>query len=148
MTGLLRMSKSWILHSAEGSKIEFTPLFEVSDDGNDVECKGIKMKVAGKSYSLNFINLFQFIYFISNEELRRGLALRYDRRVNRIPYEVMFKLTPEETKEAVVKRRIELPVDELSMAIARNEAWKLMHGVIAKLNTGVKPWELFKGRKK
>ena len=144
------MSESWEIRSAEGHKVKFTPKFEVIDDPDkqDVECKNITITIDGKDYTFNFINLFQFIYFVSSEEFRRGLALRYQRRVNNIPYEVSFKLSKEECDKAFATRRIELPVDELTMAVARNEAWKLMPGVQTKLRTGVNPADLFKGRKK
>ena len=140
------MNKKWVIKSAEGDRVEFYPKFDVSPDGQDVECKEIEIKIKDKKYTFNFINLFQFIYFISNEELRRGLALRMQRRVNRIPYDVTFKLSKEEIQDGMVKRRVELPVDELTMAIARNEAWKIMPIIKNLIAIGKKPWEIFKGR--
>jgi hypothetical protein len=118
------MTKKWKLKSGEGKVVEFYPIFEVTKDGQDAECKVIKIKIDDKEYTLNFVNIFQFIYFICNEELRQGLALRYQRRVNYIPYDVNFKLDEEEIKKGWAKRRINLPIDELSMAVARNEGWK------------------------
>lgn len=141
------MSKTWTIKSGNGDKFKFTPVFETSPDGQDVECKDIIITVKDKDYKFNFINLYQFMYFAASEELRQGLAMRYQRRVNRIPYEVIFKLSEDEIRAKFAKRRIELPIDELTMAIARNEAWKLMPGVKTKILDGVKPWQLFKGRK-
>ncbi len=117
------MTKKWRLKSAEGKVIEFLPVFEVNKD-NEVECKIIKVKIEDKEYTLNFLNLFQFIYFISNEELRQGLALRYQRKVNYIPYDVFFQLDKEEIQKGSAKRRINLPVDELSIAYAKQEGTK------------------------
>ena len=132
--------------SDQQNHIIIDTIFETSEDGQDIECKAIQMKHEGKNYTFNFMNLFQFMYFISNEELRQGLAMRYQRRANRIPYEVTFKLSPEEITRGMCKRRIELTVDELAMAIARNEAWKLMPHVQKQILEGAKPQELFKGR--
>jgi len=102
--------------------------------------------VEDKAYKFNFVNLFQFIYFISNEELRQSLALRYQRRINKIPYDLSFKLDKEEIEKGFAKRRVELPVDEITMAIARNEAFKLMPGVLKTIGSGKNPQDLFKGR--
>ncbi len=140
----------WRIKSAEGEVFEFLPIFEVTDrpgeEAKDIECKVIQIKIKDQTYSFNFINLFQFIYFVSSEEFRKGLQLRYERRINNIPYEVSFKISEEEKRNGFVKRRINLPIDELSMAIARNEAHKLWPMVKQKILNGFKPSELFKGR--
>ena len=142
------MSKPWKIKSAEGKKFEFLPVFDTyenpTQEGKDVECKNIIIKIDGKNYTFNFINLFQFIYFVANEELRQQLQTRYQRRINRIPYEVTFKLSDDEVKDKMAKRRINLSVDEITMAIARNEAWKLLPKVAMETLRGKKPWELFK----
>ena len=121
-------SKTWGIRTAEGKKIEFLPIFEVYENPNeemkDVECKAIQLKIDDKKYTFNFINIFQFIYFICNEELRMSLAQRYERRVNRIPYDVTFKLSDQEIKDKMCKRRIELPLDEVSVAYAKQEGLK------------------------
>lgn len=142
------MKKTWTIKSIEGKKIDFSPIWEVyekpNNEGKDVECKAVQLEIDDKKYTFNFLNLYQFMYFIANEELRQGLLQRYERRVNKIPYDVTFKLTSEEQKEGMVKRRIELTIDELTMAIARNEAFKLMPQVKSNILKGIKPWELFK----
>lgn len=122
--------KYWKLKSAQGKAFEFFPVFEVDDKQQElkVECKKIDIKVDGKIYTFDFANLYQFIYFIANEELRRSLLLRYERKVNYIPYEVTFKLTEQEKQTGIAQRHIELTVDEITMAIARNEALKIKTG--------------------
>jgi len=139
-------SKSWTIKSAEGKKFKFIPVFANTEGQDDIECKEIIIEVEDKAYKFNFVNLFQFIYFISNEELRQSLALRYQRRINKIPYDLSFKLDKEEIEKGFAKRRVELPVDEITMAIARNEAFKLMPGVLKTIGSGKNPQDLFKGR--
>ena len=141
------MTKKWTIKSAEGTKFDFYPIFRVRNEENDVECKDIKIKIGEKEHTFDFINLYQFIYWCASEELRRGLQMRYERRINNIPYDVSFKLSDDEARDKFAKRRISLPIDELSMAIARNEAFKLWPVIKNKLLGGVKPFELFKGRK-
>ena len=118
----------WKIHTAEGKKVDFRPIFEVYENQNeemkDVECKAIQLKIDDKKYTFNFINLYQFLYFCANEELRMGLAQKYERRINMIPYDVIFKLSEQETKDKMCKRRIELPLDEVSIAYAKQEGWK------------------------
>lgn len=142
---------TWKIKSAQGDVFEFLPVFEVKEADNngpgEVECKEIRVKVKDKDYSFNFTNLYQFIYFVANEELRQGLLQRITRKVFNLPYEVTFRLTDEEVRNKMAKRRIELPVDEVTMAIARNEAWKMMPQVTKHVATGGDPRSLFKGRK-
>ena len=133
------MSKNWTIKSAEGERFTFIPVFKVDDVKLETECTDIKIKINDKIHTFNFINLYQFIYFCANEELRQGLLQRYQRRVNYIPYEVSFKLDKEECDKQFAKRRINLPVDELTIAYARNEGWKLYLK-----NKIKKPWEMFK----
>lgn len=134
--------KRWKVRSINNkTDVSFHPVFEVKkSDGvstmgiptasdKDIECTRIEMKFDsdGKEKELvfNFLDLFTFIYFCANEELRQQLQMRYEKQVNYIPYDVTFKVDKEELQSGFAKRRIELPVDELTMAIARNEAWKL-----------------------
>lgn len=123
--------KYWRVHSKEGMAIEFFPVFEVSKETGDVEARFVEVKTtspAGDAYALtmNWLDLYMFVYFACNEELRRNLALRYEKQVNYIPYDVTLQLSKEEMTSGVAKRRVELPVDELTMAIARNEAMLMM----------------------
>ena len=144
------MKNKWTIKAGNGKKVEFEPVFKVyenpTQEGKDVECSDIVMRIDDKEYVFNFINIFQFIYFVANEELRQQLQTRYQRRINRIPYDVTFKLSKDEIDAGMAKRRIDLPIDEITMAIARNEAWKLMPKVAIQTLTGKKPWELFKKR--
>lgn len=136
--------KRWQVRTInDKTNVEFFPVFEAkqaedgktvhdiaSYDGKDVECTRIEVTVKdkkGKDRTLifNFLDLYMFIYFVASEELRQNLQQRYEREVNYIPYDVTFRIDKEEAQKGVAKRRIELPVDELTMAIARNEAWKV-----------------------
>lgn len=111
--------------------LEFYPIFEVSEDTNEIECRFIQMKFRddrGKDHEFMFdwLNIYMFMYYTCNEELRQGLAQRYERKVNYIPYDISMKLSKEEIESGQAKRRVELPVDELTMAIAREEAWGIL----------------------
>lgn len=122
--------KYWRLHSKEGQTMEFFPVFEVNDETHEVEARWLELKTTkdGKENKMtfNWLDIYMFVYFTANEELRRQLASRYERQVNYIPYDVTLQLTPEEKASGIAKRRVELPVDELTMAIARNEAYKIL----------------------
>jgi len=123
--------KYWGIHSKEGTKLEFLPVFEPNKETGDIEARFVEMKFTdtdGKEQKLtfNWLDIYMFMYFTCNEELRKNLAARYERQVNYIPYDVTVQCTPEEKESGIAKRRIQLPVDELTMAIARNEAHKLM----------------------
>lgn len=136
-----QVKKRWGLTDLKNSiRVNWFPVWEVKipdptkldviATDKDVECRYIE--VTGKTkdgkdveWKFNFLDIFMFIYFIANEELRQQLNLRYERKVSYIPYEVSFRLTPEEKNSGIVSRRIELTVDELTMAIARNEALKI-----------------------
>lgn len=142
-----KVQKHWTIGSLEGERFDFTPVWQVLDrevagaSGKDVECQYIKVRVGEKDYTFNYLDIFMFIYFTANEELRKNLAMRYERKVYYIPYDVTFKLDAREKEEGMAKRRIELPIDDLTMAIARNEALSL------KDPTGkVKDW-VVKGKK-
>lgn len=127
-----QVKKSWGIYSKEGIKLDFLPVFDVNKDNGDVETRYLKlnfkdpMTKVEREFTFNWLDVYMFIYFASNEELRQNLASRYERKVAYIPYDVTFKLTDEEKASGVIKKRIELPVDELQMAIARNEAFKML----------------------
>lgn len=123
--------KQWRIASKEGGKLEFYPIFEVNEESGDVEARWLQLKFLDdrgkeKVMTFNWLDIYMFVYFACNEELRRNLAARYERNVNYIPYDVTINLSDEEKALGVVKRRVELPVDELQMAIARNEAFKML----------------------
>lgn len=142
----LTESKEWKLKDLKQGKVfKFLPHFKVKEDTDTIECEQVSVRIDDEKYEFNFLDLYMFIYFIANEELRRGLALKYQRQVNYIPYDVTFKLSDEEIQKKTAQRRIQLPVDELTMAIARNESWKLH---LKDKGTGLfkKPWEIKKGR--
>ena len=126
------IKKSWGIHSKEGIKLDFLPIFEANKDNGEIETRYLKLKFKDPKskketeFTFNWLDIYMFVYFASNEELRQNLAARYERKINYIPYDVTFKLTDEEKASGVIKKRIELPVDELQMAIARNEAFKLI----------------------
>jgi hypothetical protein len=124
--------KYWQITSADDSrkKLEFFPLFVVNDETKEVECRNLDIRYTderGKQHTMLFdwLNIFMFVYYTANEELRQQLASRYERKVNYVPYELTIPVTPEDAKVGNVKRRVELPIDELTMAIAREEAWKI-----------------------
>lgn len=130
-TDTKRVKKYWSIGSKEGKKLEFFPIFEINQDTGDSEARYIELRFEDekgdkKTFTFNWLDIYMFIYFTANEELRRNLAMRYERKVNYIPYDVTVQCTPEEKTTGIAKRRIELPVDELTMAIARNEAYKML----------------------
>lgn len=128
--GKTKTKKAWGIHSFEGTRLDFLPVFEVNADSKEVETRYLKLHFSkeGKEYefTFNWLDIYMFVYFVCNEELRQQLASRYERKINYIPYDVTIKVTETEKEEGVVKRRIELPVDELQMAIARNEAFLML----------------------
>lgn len=128
--------KYWRIDSKEGTKMEFFPVFEVNKESGEVECRYVEIRTRDnetdqpKIMTLDWLNLYMFVYFCCNEQMRQGLAMRYEKKVNYIPYDVQIKVTPEEARDGFLKRRIELPVDELTMAIARNEAYMMMNKML------------------
>ena len=141
-------TKKWKVRTSDQTKeISFFPTFEIKQldkdethmaTDKDVECRYVDIEitdeseVGGKiSMRMNFLDLYMFVYFIANEELRQSLQMRYERQVTEIPYEVTFKLDKEEMERGMAKRLITLGVDEIAMAIARSEAL-LLKGVITK----------------
>jgi hypothetical protein len=133
-------------------RIGFTPVYQqevVNGEPTDnIKCVGIRMRVGEEIYEFNYDNIFQFMYFTANEELRQNLLQKYERKVNYLPYDTSFKLSKEEMQSGSAKRRINLPVDEIIMAIARNEAWKLMPKVQMDVLKGIHPADILKGRPK
>ena len=122
-----KKKKKWTITDVDKTQdFHFYPMFEVNTEDKSVETRFVGMEINGKQYKFNYLDLFMFIYFCGNEEIRRSLAMRQEmaRAVNYIPYEVTIKLTDKEKKQGMVKRRLQVPIDELSMAIARNEAMK------------------------
>jgi len=120
-------------------KVEFQPIWQEKDEQNvdglenptdvtkEMECAFVEVTVKdeeGKETKLkfNYLDLYGFIYFIGNEELRRQLALRYERKIVYMPYEVTFRIDEEEKKKSLATRRIELPIDEVAMAMVRAKA--------------------------
>jgi hypothetical protein len=121
--------KYWAIGSKEGDKLEFFPIFETNEDG-EVEVRYIKLKFRDekgrpKEMTFNYLDIYMFMYFTANEELRKNLMARHERITNYIPYDVRVELSDQEKAQGYANRRVELPIDELTMAIARNEAWKL-----------------------
>ncbi len=117
--------KTWKIKSTKGKVFEFLPVFLYDKEEDKIKCNEVMIKIDKEEHWFNFLNLFMFVYFVASDELRQSLALRYERKVNFIPYDVSFKLSNDEKAAGMAKRRIELPVDELAMAVARNEAFKL-----------------------
>lgn len=131
--------RKWGLTSKEGTRVEFFPVFETIDDpkdttqiAGDAECTYVQIKVGDKTMTFNYLDLYMFMYFISSEELRVNLSKRYERNISMIPYEVEFKIDKQEAERGFAKRRIEVPVDEITMAIARNEAYKMTSNKLGK----------------
>jgi len=123
--------KRWRISSLENSLLDFYTIFEANKDSGDIEARYLKLsftddKGKEKTFTFNWLDIYMFVYFTSNEELRRQLAARYERQINHIPYDVTLQLSAEEKASGIAKRRVELPVDELTMAIARNEAYKIL----------------------
>lgn len=137
--------KAWRIHSKEGGSLSFNPIFEPNPENGEIEATKIGLKFESedargnrttKEMTFNWLDIYMFIYFTCNEELRLQLANRYDRNVSMIPYDVTITPTPDEMAARLIRRRVELPVDELVMAIARNEAFKMVMK-----NPGRKPGE-------
>lgn len=135
-------TKRWRITASDGVEVSFYPVFVTRDvkegftDGGsekEVECTMIHMSMKNihtgvvMEMDVAYQELFMFMYFCGNEEIRRQLQLRQEKKISHVPYEVTFKLTPEEVDAKMAKRLIRLPVDELTMAIARSDA-QLMAG--------------------
>lgn len=124
--------KFWNIKSAKnGYVLEFFPIFVINEETKEPECRNLEMKFTddkGRTHEMLFdwMNIYMFCYFTANEELRQQLATRYERKVNFIPYDVKIPVTAADFKAGSLTRRVELPVDELTMAVAREEAWKIL----------------------
>lgn len=126
--------KRWRIQAKEGDPVEFFPIFEVIEKpedtsalSGDLECRFVQIKIGDKTITLNYLDLYMFLYFISSEELRVNLAKRYERNVSLIPYEVSFTLDREEMEKGTAKRLIQVPVDEISMVYARSKANEMLN---------------------
>lgn len=118
-----------------GNKVTFVPILEEVETNTDglrnpeeakkeVECNYIEVTAKATDGSdiklkFNYLDLYGFIYFIGNEDLRRQLALRYERDIVYMPYDVSFRVSDDEKTSGYAHRRIELPVDDVAMAMAR-----------------------------
>lgn len=148
-----KFSKHWGITSKEGKRWNWTPQFEVVPESekegvSEVECRYITIEIDGVKHTFDYLNIYMFMYFCANEELRQGLNMRYHRQVTKVPYDVSFKLDSSEMKSGTATRRIVLEVDELTMAVARAEAMKM---IAHKVKTGesIDPREfIYKGKRK
>lgn len=124
--------KAWRINSLnDAGKLQFETVFEPNEETGEIEARYLGLRFIDekgkeKFMKFNWLDIYMFTYFTCNEELRRNLAARYERTVNYIPYDVTIQLSPEEKATGIAKRRVQLQVDELQMAIARNEAYKML----------------------
>ena len=132
----IKADKDWHIRASDGVEISLRPIFVIREmapgqvqmaTDKDVECTMVhlEMRKEGKEalvMDLGFQELFMFVYFCANEELRQALQLRYERKITEIPYEVTFKLDKGEIDAGMAKRLIKLPVDEITMATVRADA--------------------------
>lgn len=133
-----KAEKAWHLKASDGVEITLLPIFVVRDEIQDQEVRVATNKeiectmfhVTMKNHNtgqemimdIPFQEVFMLVYFCANEEIRLALQMRQEKKISYIPYEVTFKLTESELKDKMAKRLIRLPIDELSMAIARADA--------------------------
>lgn len=125
-------------------KVDFFPVFQEKEDQEtdglenpaeakkETECAFIEITAKdaeGKEMKMkfNYLDLYGFIYMTGNEELRRQLALRYERKIVYVPYNVSFKLDASEKRKGYAHRRIELHLDEVAMAMVKSKA-QLLEG--------------------
>jgi len=117
------------------NKVQFVPVWEETETNTDglenpadakkeIECNYVEVTAKATDgtdlkLKFNYLDLYGFIYFIGNEDLRRQLALRYERDIIYMPYDVSFRISDDEKTSGYAHRRIELPVDDVAMAIAR-----------------------------
>lgn len=138
-------------------KVDFQPIWQEKDEQNvdglenpadahkEMECAFVELTakdVDDRDIKLkfNYLDLYGFIYFIGNEELRRQLALRYERQIVYMPYEVTFKIDEVEKIAGIAKRRIELPIDEVAMAMVRARAMVLSGETQAESDEQLETW--------
>ena len=137
------IKKGWKVRTANRDReLTFYPIFEVKQlpeglmlaggQNKEVECRYVEIHIPRKKggddeiLRLNFTDLYLFVYTCAEEELRQQLQMRWERQSVNIPYEVTFKLDEEEIQRKMAKRLITLTVDEITLAIARAGANKLM----------------------
>lgn len=125
-------------------KVDFVPIWQEKEDQEigglenpadskkEVECAFIEINakdIDGKELKMkfNYLDLYGFIYMTGNEELRRQLALRYERKIVYVPYNVSFKIDASEKRKGYAHRRIELHLDEVAMAMVKAKA-QLLEG--------------------
>lgn len=128
--------KVWRLRDFNHKEITWFPVFVVQalKDGQvmlgtkeEVECKQVHIEIKDKSgnmqdYDIGFQELYMFVYTCANEEMRRNLQLQREKKITAIPYEVTFRLSKDEIGAGMAKRLIQLPVEDIVMAVARSEA--------------------------
>ena len=150
--------KKWSVTDLESKqKVGFQAVWEEKDEQNtdglenpevakkEIECAFIEITskdAQGNDVKLkfNYLDLYGFVYFIGNEELRRQLALRYERQIVYMPYEVTFKIDEEEKAAGIAKRRITLSIDEVAMAMVRARAMVLEGSSQAESDEQLKQW--------
>ncbi len=132
----IKADKGWSIKASDGVSLRFTPVFvvqgvkegETKIAGNqEVECTMINVKIRDRNglettMDIGFQEMYMFLYYCANEEMRQNLMLRVEKQITEIPYEITFKLDKGEKETGMAKRLIKLPVDEITMAIARSEA--------------------------
>lgn len=124
--------KYWRINSANGAGLlEFFPIFLINQETQEVECRNLELKFTDANnkehtFVFDWLNIYMFVYYTANEELRQQLATRYERKVNYIPYNITVTVSPEEKASGIARRRVELPVDEVTMMVAREEAWRML----------------------
>lgn len=137
------IKRGWKVRTANRDReLTFYPIFEVKElppgveysggQTKEVECRFVEIEIPRKKggdaelLRMSFTDLYLFVYTIAEEELRQQLQMRWERQSVNIPYEVTFKLDDEEIQRKMAKRLITLTVDEITLAIARAGANKLM----------------------
>jgi len=118
-------TKKWRLKTKNGKVLDFRPRF-ISNIKGDTLCDLVTIKEGNNEFIVNFLDLVLFCYFVGDEEVRRKLTNIQTKTVREIPYNVTFKISDNEKKSGIAKRRIILTIDELISAYCRNEAQKFV----------------------
>jgi hypothetical protein len=116
--------KVWNIKSKEGKSLKFIPHFKVGrgEEGQDeVLAERLEIYVDNERFTMHFEELMMFVYMVGNEEQRQKMANYYRRDIQYIPYNVTFKITPEEKEIGIAKRRIELPIDKAIIFFEREK---------------------------
>ena len=119
----MKETKKWELKTLDNKKAKFFPIFESNVQG-ETQCEKVIIEVDDNKYTFSYESLLMFFYFIGNEEHRIKMANIKNRMIREIPFDVTIKVTEEEKKDGIVKRRVLLPVDELIASYCQNEAQK------------------------